>query len=53
MIRLAMIDLFSGKFPGHQTLTIDIEGAHLTSGIYIYRIVGESFVASRQITLIR
>jgi len=43
--------LLQGEVSANQALTLTIDGSDLTSGVYLVRAVGESFAATRVLTL--
>lgn len=45
--------LFKGTMDANETRTFTFEADDLPSGIYLYRVSGESFTATRQMTLLK
>lgn len=45
--------LFSGTMEANETRTFTFEADDLPSGVYLYRVSGESFTATRQMTLLK
>ena len=45
--------LFEGALEGGEVAEVTIEGGGLPSGLYLYRAEGETFQATRQVTLIK
>lgn len=45
--------LYQGPLDSGETRSFTFEAGSLPSGIYLYRVTGETFTASRQITLLR
>ena len=45
--------LFQGPLDAGETRSFTFEAGSLPSGIYLYRVTGETFTTSRQVTLLR
>lgn len=45
--------LFSGTMAANERQTIVIDASTLSSGLYVYRVEGETFTASRRVTLVK
>ncbi len=45
--------LFEGTLEAGQSQTFTFEAGELPSGIYLYRVTGENFTATRQVTLLK
>ncbi|GIV58266.1 MAG: hypothetical protein KatS3mg042_1179 [Rhodothermaceae bacterium] len=60
-VRIALFDLLGrqvatlhdGVLAGEETHQFTIDGSGLSSGIYLVRVVGEQFTATRQVTLLK
>ncbi|HEX7070734.1 MAG TPA: T9SS type A sorting domain-containing protein [Rhodothermales bacterium] len=46
-------ELFDGVMLAGETRTFTFDAGNLPSGIYLYRVTGETFTAARQMTLIK
>jgi len=45
--------LHQGPVPAHEPTPLQIDGDALSSGLYIVRVIGDGFAASRKVTLLR
>ncbi|MEM6337917.1 MAG: T9SS type A sorting domain-containing protein, partial [Bacteroidota bacterium] len=45
--------LHKGELAANQTHRFTLDGSRLPSGVYLYRVAGESFVESRRVTLVK
>jgi predicted small lipoprotein YifL len=45
--------LYEGHLPAHETRTFTLKARDLPSGLYLYRIEGETFTAARRVMLVR
>ncbi len=45
--------LFEGALGSNESRTVSIDGKGLPAGVYLYRVQGETFATSRQVTLMR
>ncbi|RMH54290.1 MAG: T9SS C-terminal target domain-containing protein, partial [Bacteroidetes bacterium] len=60
-VRVALYDalgrevalLHDGILPGQTRHTFRIDGQHLSSGLYLYRVVGEAFSETRSVVLLK
>jgi hypothetical protein len=53
ILGIAVERLFEGTMEANETRTFTFEADDLPSGIYLYRVRGESFTATRQMTLLK
>ncbi len=53
VLGISVKHLFSGTMDADETRTFTFEADDLPSGIYLYRVTGESFTATRQMTLMK
>lgn len=53
LLGLPVKRLFSGEIEAGQTMTFTFDAGDLPSGIYLYRVQGEDFTATRQMTLLK
>jgi hypothetical protein len=53
MLGQPVAHLFRGVMEADETRTFTIDGSALSTGIYFYRIHGETFAAARQVTLLK
>lgn len=53
VLGISVKHLFSGTMDEDETRTFTFEADDLPSGIYLYRVTGESFTATRQMTLMK
>jgi len=53
VLGIAVERLFEGTMEANETRTFTFEADDLPSGIYLYRVRGEAFTATRQMTLLK